>query len=55
MNGRVDMINAASSKWPKVRDSSTKMMARRAGTTTFSFATARSRYSNCPVQLRISY
>ena len=49
-NGSVAMISSASSMRLKVRYSSTKMISKVNGTTSFSFAVARSRYSNCPDQ-----
>ena len=47
-NGRVAMISSASSMRLKVRYSSTKMISSVNGTTSLSFAVARSRNSNCP-------
>ena len=47
-NGSVAMISSASSNLLNVRYSSTKTISSVNGTTTFSFAVARSRNSNCP-------
>ena len=48
--GSVAMISSASSRRRKVRYSSTKMISSVNGTTSFSWAVARSRNSNCPDQ-----
>ncbi|CAH0326889.1 hypothetical protein SRABI106_04816 [Rahnella aquatilis] len=53
-NGSVAMISRASRTLLNVTYNRTKMIKSVTGSTIFSFAVARSRYSNCPDQLTVT-